>query len=340
MASRRALPPDLPRLRERLDVLRAEWSGRRLDSDPLAFPHRYADSADREVVAFLAASLAFGRVASIQASVERVLAALGPSPAGFLDSWDERPIPGLARFVHRWVTGKDVEEFLRRVRRARLAHRSLGALFAMGDEEKDRRPTGDFSGSKDGRGRPARVRGRADADRGAAGDYAEALSTFLRNLRSFSSFPSSSSPRPFSRGLAFLLPSPSSTSALKRQHLFLRWMVRTEGFDLGLWRGGRFSPARLLLPMDTHVHRISRYLGLTRRPSADLAASREATEFLRRLDPEDPVAFDWALSRLGILAECTGSPARRHCQRCAIAPVCRERIGPSRPRSEERVVTT
>lgn len=303
----RPLRPDPILLRGRLDALRTDWTGRRLDSDPLELPHRYGDPADREVVAFLSASLAFGRVASIKASLEKILAPLGPRPAAFLGDWDERPIPDLKHFVHRWVTGKDVEELLRRVKRARRAHGSLGALFAKGDD--------------------------------ARGDYAEALSTFLRNLRSFSSFPSSSSPRPFSRGLAFLLPSPSSTSALKRQHLFLRWMVRTEGFDLGLWRGGRFSPARLLLPMDTHVHRISRYLGLTRRPSADLAASREATGFLRRLDPEDPVAFDWALSRLGILAECTGSPARRHCQRCAIAPVCRERIGPSRPRSEERVVT-
>lgn len=335
MASRRSVSPDLPRLRERLDALRAEWRGRRLDSDPLAFPHRYAEPGDREVVAFLAASLAFGRVRSIQASVERVLTVLGPSPAGFLDSWDERPIPELKLFVHRWVTGRDLEELLRRVRRARHAHGSLGALFAKGDEEGNGRSTGDFFEGKDGQGRPARNRGGARTNRDAAGDYASALSTFLRNLRAFSS----SSPSRFSRGLSFLLPSPSSTSALKRQHLFLRWMVRTEGFDLGLWRGGRFSAARLLLPMDTHVHRISRYLGLTRRPSADLAASREATAFLRRLDPEDPVAFDWALSRLGILAECTGSPARRHCDRCAIAPVCHQRIGPSRPRSEERVVT-
>ncbi len=323
MASRRFLPPDLPRLGEHLEVLRAEWSGRRLDSDPLAFPHRYAESGDREVVAFLAASLAFGRVASIRASVERVLGEIGPHPAAFLESWDERPIPELARFVHRWVTGKDVEEFLRMVKRARHAHGSLGALFAKGDEEGNL--TGVFL---EGEG-PC-----GEANRPGEADYSAALSSFLRNLRGLSP-----GRVPLSRGLGFLLPSPSSTSALKRQHLFLRWMVRTEGFDLGLWRGGRFSPARLLLPMDTHVHRISRYLGLTRRPSADLAASREATGFLRRLDPQDPVAFDWALSRLGILAECAGSPARRHCQRCAIAPVCRERIGPSRPRSEERVVT-
>ncbi len=113
MASRRQACPDLPRLRERLEALRADWRGRRLDSDPLAFPHRYSDPGDREVVAFLAASLAFGRVRSIQASVERVLAPLGRRPATFLDAWDgETPIPGLERFVHRWVTGKTSKIFL------------------------------------------------------------------------------------------------------------------------------------------------------------------------------------------------------------------------------------
>ena len=106
-------------------------------------------------------------------------------------------------------------------------------------------------------------------------------------------------------------------------------MVRTEGFDLGLWTGGRFTPARLLLPMDTHVHRIATYLGLTRRPAADLAASREATGWLKRLNPEDPVAYDWALSRLGILAECVTARTRRHCERCAVRPVCRASLIPS-----------
>ncbi|HUM01678.1 MAG TPA: TIGR02757 family protein [Thermoanaerobaculia bacterium] len=317
MASR---PPDLPRLKERLDALRATWRGRRLDSDPLAFPHRFGNAGDREVVAFLAASLAFGRVRSIQTSVERVLAALGPSPTGFLDSWDERPIPELRPFVHRWVTGKDVEEFLRRVRGARQTYGSLGALFAEGDRE------GDFSEGKES---------RSGAPCAAGADYVPALSTFLRTLRG-----ESLSGKAASRGLRFLLPSPSSGSACKRSHLFLRWMVRTDDFDLGLWTGGRFSPSRLLLPMDTHVHRISRYLGLTRRPAADLAAAREATAWLSRLSPEDPVSYDWALSRLGILAECVDAPARRHCERCAVAPVCRDRIGPLPAASPEKSLTT
>jgi len=262
---RPAGPPNLALLGERLEALRRTWRSRRLDSDPLVFAHRYPDPADREVVAFLAASLAFGRVASIQASMEKVLSVLARSPAAFLDEWDERNLPALCAFRHRWVSGKDVEELLRMVKRARRAHGSLGALFAKGDEEEKK-------------------------------DFVPALSSFHRNLHALS--PRSRNP---SRGLKFLLPSPESGSACKRSHLFLRWMIRTEGFDLGLWKGGRFTPARLLLPMDVHLHRISRRVGLTRRKTADLAAAREATGWLRRLKPEDPVAYDWPLSRLGIL---------------------------------------
>jgi uncharacterized protein (TIGR02757 family) len=295
--------PDLPRVGARLDALREAWRGRRLDSDPLLFPHRYRDPADREVVAFLSASLAFGRVASIRASVERVLAGLGPSPAAFLEAWDERPIPELEHFVHRWVSGEDIEELLRMTKRARNAHGSLGSLFEEGDA--------------------------------GGSDFVAALSSFHGNILSFS--PRVGAP---SRGVRFLLPSPEGQSACKRSHLFLRWMVRRDDVDLGLWTGGRFSPARLLLPMDTHVHRISRYLGLTARGTPDLAASREATAWLARLAPADPVGYDWALSRLGILAECVTEKTRRHCERCALAPVCQERIGPAlRPRGrEERIV--
>ncbi len=245
-------------------------------------------------MAFLAASLAFGRVASIQASISRVLAVLGPSPAGFLDAWDERPLAGLERFVHRWVTGRDIEEFLRMVKRARHAHGSLGALFAKGDEE--RKKTEDFLESELRRPRARSASRSASPNRTADDDYAAALSSFHRNLHALSRRAGAPS-----RGLRFLLPDPESGSACKRSHLFLRWMIRTEGFDLGLWTGGRFTPARLLLPMDVHVHRISRRIGLTRRRTADLAASREATAWLRRISPADPVAYDWPLSRLGIL---------------------------------------
>lgn len=282
--------PDIPRLAERLELLRSEWYGRRLDSDPLAFPHRYADPADREVAAFLAASLAFGRVASIALSLERVLAALGPAPAAFLATWDGTPISGLRRFTHRWVREADLTRLLLAIAGARRRHGSLGALFASRDA--------------------------------GGGDTVEALDHFYEALRDLSG------PSIPSRAVRFLLPVPGDGSACKRAHLFLRWMVRTDGHDLGLWTGDRLTPARLLLPMDTHVHRIATYLGLTSRRSADLGAAREATGWLRKISPRDPVAYDWALSRLGILAECVREKTRRHCERCAVRPVCRAALTP------------
>jgi uncharacterized protein (TIGR02757 family) len=284
--------PDLPRLADHLSRLRAEWAGRRLDSDPLLFPHRYEAPPDREVVAFLSASLAFGRVASIRASLERVLDALGPSPAGFLVRWDGSAITGLERFRHRWVGPDDLAAFLRAIATALREHGSLGALFAAGD--------------------------------GGEADFVPALDRFYDALRR------TAGPTP-SRGLRFLLPVPGDGSACKRSHLFLRWMVRRSDLDLGLWGGGAFDPARLLLPLDTHVHRISTYLGLTARPAADLAAAREATACLARIDPADPVSFDWALSRLGILAECVRDPHRSRCGDCAIRPVCRAASPSGRP---------
>jgi uncharacterized protein (TIGR02757 family) len=291
---RRLRIPDLPELGTRLRALEEEWRGRRLDSDPLLFPHRYSRPEDRETAAFLASSLAFGRVASIRASLERLFDALGEEPAGTLC---ERggDVPGLDGFVHRWVDAGSLRPFLRTVGVTLRAEGSLGALFAAGDD--------------------------------GGGDFVAPLDRFFSVLRERTEVP----PARRTQGLRFLLPSPGDGSACKRAHLFLRWMVRTGDVDLGLWRGGLFSPARLLLPMDTHVHRISRYLGLTARPTADLRAAREATGWLSRVDPLDPVRFDWALSRLGILAECVRDPRRSQCGGCAVRPVCRAATRDGRP---------
>lgn len=291
---RRLARPDLSALGPRLQALEGEWRGRRLDSDPLLFPHRYADPADREAVAFLAASLAFGRVASIRGSLERVVSALGPRPAETLHDGGDRT-PRLDGFVHRWVDSGSLRPFLRSIGATLRAEGSLGALFSAGDE-----------------GEP---------------DYIPALDRFFGALRERTGLPRDRHPR----GLRFLLPSPGDGSACKRAHLFLRWTVRCGDHDLGLWRGGRFATSRLLLPMDTHVHRISRYLGLTARPTADLRAAREATAWLARVDPDDPVRFDWALSRLGILAECVRDRARSRCGDCAVRPVCRAASQDGRP---------
>ena len=121
--------------------------------------------------------------------------------------------------------------------------------------------------------------------------------------------------------MRFLLPSPEEGSGCKRLNLYLRWMVRRgDGLDLGLWTS--VHPRQLLMPVDTHVARIAAYIGLTRRMSPGWRMTEEITASLRRLDPGDPVRYDFALCRLGILDAC---PRRRNpviCADCPLEPVC------------------
>lgn len=95
---------------------------------------------------------------------------------------------------------------------------------------------------------------------------------------------------------------PSRGSSCKRLNLYLRWMVRRDGIvDLGIWSS--FSPAQLLIPLDVHVVRVSRALGLLQRRSPDWRAVLELTDRLRRFDPHDPVRYDFALFGLGVARE-------------------------------------
>ncbi|MCB9591919.1 MAG: TIGR02757 family protein [Sandaracinaceae bacterium] len=144
------------------------------------------------------------------------------------------------------------------------------------------------------------------------GDLREGLAAFADELRG---------PSP-DRSMAHLVPDPRAGSACKRLMLYLRWMIRpADGVDLGLWTG--VSPSVLLVPVDTHVQRISGNLGLTDRPTASWRTAEEITTELRRLDPADPVKYDFALCHLGVSRQC---PSRRDpdiCGRCALREVCK-----------------
>ena len=98
-----------------------------------------------------------------------------------------------------------------------------------------------------------------------------------------------------------LVPDPAKGSACKRLHLYLRWMVRKDDVDPGGWRSP--SPAQLVIPLDTHMARLSRQLGFSRRRTADAAMALEVTAWFRRRLPEDPVKFDFTLTRFGIRNE-------------------------------------
>lgn len=108
------------------------------------------------------------------------------------------------------------------------------------------------------------------------------------------------------RGAASLLPDPGNGSACKRLLMYARWMVRRDAVDPGGWDG--VDPALLVVPMDTHMHRICRSMRLTRRRTADLRAALEATGRFRLLVPSDPVRYDFPLTRLGIRSDADPGP--------------------------------
>ncbi len=96
----------------------------------------------------------------------------------------------------------------------------------------------------------------------------------------------------------YLLPDPEKGSACKRWFMYLRWMVRDDAVDLGHW--AHLGAHRLVIPVDTHMHRVARGLYLTRRKSADLKTAMEITQAFQVVCPEDPVRYDFCLTRLGI----------------------------------------
>lgn len=99
--------------------------------------------------------------------------------------------------------------------------------------------------------------------------------------------------------LTYLLPDISKNSTAKRLNMYMRWMVRKDEIDLGIW-GDKIITSKLIMPVDTHTYKISRKLGLVSRKSCDLKFAIELTEKLKEFDANDPVKYDFALCHLGI----------------------------------------
>jgi uncharacterized protein (TIGR02757 family) len=99
-------------------------------------------------------------------------------------------------------------------------------------------------------------------------------------------------------GFKGLLPHPGRGGACKRLNLFLRWMVRRDEVDPGGWE--MVPKSKLVVPLDTHMYRISLIFGFTKRKNPDLATAIEITSSFRKINPNDPVKYDFSLTRTGI----------------------------------------
>ena len=157
---------------------------------------------------------------------------------------------------------------------------------------------------------------RFAADLAREGSLRPALASFVEAVRTAGGLERGR------RGADHILPDPHGASGCKRLLLFLRWMVRPDdGVDLGLW-ADRVPTSVLLMPIDTHLFKLSKNLGLTTRAGVTWATAEEVTAGLRRIDPDDPVRFDFALCHLGMVQRC---PSRRdpvRCEGCGVRPLC------------------
>lgn len=244
-----------------------------LSTSALSIPHRYVRADDREIAAFVAASLAYGNVKQIHRSAQAALEAMGGSPATFIRQFDLARDPArLQHVVHRFNSGIDLAILCYLLHQAIAAAGSLQAFFLNGYDHSH-------------------------------ADIEPALTSFVERMLLLDVSPFyPSGLLPAKAGVRFFFPSPTQGSACKRLNLFLRWMVRCgDKIDFGIWT--EVSPAKLIMPLDTHVARIVQQLGLTRIKQANWRMAKEVTGRLRAFDPEDPVKYDFALCRLGVLKQ-------------------------------------
>ncbi len=295
-------------MKSALNTLYASFNYAESAFDPIQVVRRYDRLDDREIVAFIASGLAFGRVASVVQSVEAVCKVLGDAPAKFVRTFDpSRDGAPLRSLVHRWTRGDDFVALIWTLRWFLDEHGSLEAAFAPGLDP-------------------------AAEDVGAA---LERFSNAAREVKTPGLF-SAAGRRTAEKtpGVFYFFSRPSTGSACKRLNLFLRWMVRRDGVDPGGWTT---VPARqLVVPLDTHTIRVGRCLRLTRRTTPGWKMAIDITRALREIDPIDPVRYDFALCHLSMMGAC-GFRTRRGDTDCPLKGLCRPRRGTVRtPRASSR----
>lgn len=273
-------------LSTRLIELSGNFTLDSISPDPLEVVRDQTDPLDQEVVGLLAAAFAYGRADIVVRNVRGIVDAMTPSPYLYVERFRrDRARSTFATFSHRFHKTDDLVALLGVISKAVKKHGSLGELFrSVHDPGED--------------------------------DIGPTLSRFTEKL--ISPGP------PATPSLRYLLSSPENGSACKRMNLYLRWMVRRESPDLGLW--SFVSPSQLVMPLDTHVHRITSFLGLNDRKSADWKAALALTHEMRTIDPADPVRFDFAICRLGILDLCSRRRDRAQCRVCLLRDVCTIRL--------------
>lgn len=233
-----------------------------IKDDPIKFPYMFKSYQDVEIAGLIASSLAYGKRDKILLSVTKILEIMEFKPYEYVVNFDyNNDNKAFDGFLHRYTSGNDVALMLHSLGGALREYESLKNMFLQSYSDDDN-------------------------------SIKESLTAFVDSVRKFAPV------RENLKGLYFLLPSPEKGSACKRLNMFLRWMVRSGPVDLNLW--AEVSPAKLLIPLDTHVAKLSRQMHLTERKTDDWKTAEEITSELREFDSNDPVKYDFAIFGMGV----------------------------------------
>lgn len=238
-----------------------------IPADPISIPHQFSQLQDQEIMGFWVSMLAWGQRKTILKSAHRLIELMEGEPYRFIVEHEEQDRARFAEFKHRTFQYTDTLYFLAFLQWYYRQHDSLEYAFSQYI-----RPEDEHIG-------PALI---------GFHDYFFSLPDAPRRTRKH-------------------IATPARKSSCKRLNMFMRWMVRKDdrGVDLGCWNTIR--PAQLMMPLDVHVDRIARRLGLLERKQRDWLAVEELTTRLREFDPDDPVKYDFALFGLGVMEKDKGT---------------------------------
>ncbi|EMF81684.1 TIGR02757 family protein [Leptospira weilii serovar Topaz str. LT2116] len=273
-----------------------------LKSDPIEFPHSYSDLQDREISGFISALFSYGNVASIKEHLKKLFTLCGNSPYQFLLKEDLKYIRNELK-PYRFQKPADIYLFLQTIQNKlqKTKDHRLESLFSMPQEGEFKLSTKDQKSFTEGGTLRRRI-----------------LAFQLRFLEESRKI---NEKQTESYGYKFLIGQGVRTTSLKRYSMYLRWMVRKEYPDFGIYT--TISPSELQFPLDIHIQRIASVLQIGSRQTPDWKKAEEITNFFREIFPDDPVKGDFALSRLGILKKCKSMYDKELCETCRINTICK-----------------
>jgi uncharacterized protein (TIGR02757 family) len=242
-----------------------------IDKDPICIPHLFSKQQDIEIAGFFAAIFAWGNRTTIINKSKAILQRMDNAPFEFCTQHQEKDLNKLLGFVHRTFNDTDLLYCIEFFKYHYAKHESLETAFFV-----------DVLHNID----------QKNKQKNKLAAVEKALTHFQAYFFSLEEAPVRTKKH---------ISSPLSGSTCKRLNMFLRWMIRKDkqGVDFGIWK--KITPASLIIPIDVHVARVSRALGILERKQTDWQTAIELTNYCRTLDPKDPVKYDFALFSLGVI---------------------------------------